>query len=130
MVWRLYPFAIVLGLVAGSGVAALVLVLGLSFFGGVDGDVITQPTGFLVATLVGSIAAPFSAGWVTARFAFGEELINTFATGAVLVALGISGYFEPPVHEVPDWLDWSSVGLALPLCVAAGLLYRGRTSAT
>ena len=129
MFWRLYPFAIVLGLVAGSGVAALVLVVGLALFGSANGDVIAEPTGFLIATSIGSVASSFAAGWITARFAFGEELVNTFVTGAILLALGISGYFEPPVLDVPDWLEVSSVGLALPLCVMAGLLYRGRTPA-
>jgi hypothetical protein len=133
MLWRLFPFAIVLGLVAGSVVSAFSWALGLLMFGGGEAEaqafLVAQP-GLLIACLAGSIASSLYAGWIAARFAFGEELINAFVTGVVLVAFGLAGSFDPPVSDLPAWVHSWSVGLALPLCVTGGLLYRGRASAS
>jgi len=130
MFWRIYPLAIILGLAAGSGLAILVSLLGLLVFSAGDADAYyAEHTGYQIIILASSTFSSFAAGWVTARFALGEELLNACATGILLLAFGFAGYLKPPVEPVPGWLNVLSFSLVLPLSVIGSLLYRGRSSA-
>ena len=131
---RLSLFAIMFGL----GASALAGVL----IGAVGGFVLTllNPSGlawlgapgsappdtaaamlFVGAVLSGSLAG----GYAAARVATGDELINAFVTGVLLLALTMMSYEEPWFHQLPLWGKSIILVLSLPLSVAGGYVHRG-----
>jgi hypothetical protein len=129
MIWRLYPFAILLGCAASSVVAVVLGVLaGFAAVGaGLDlSDIaVLQRIDVAAALLFMAIASFLTGGYVAARLAPGEEVLNAIATGAFLL---VAGYGGPQMAALPLWLRVLSIALALPSALAGGLLYRGRQS--
>ena len=130
MIWRLYPFAILLGCAASTVVTIVLGVLGgvASAVAGLDLSDVTvfARIDVAVALLFMAITSFVTGGYAAARLAPGEEVVNAIATGALLLAAGYGG---PQMAALPPWLRVSSIVLALPSALAGGLLYRGRRSA-
>jgi hypothetical protein len=130
MIWRLYPFAILVGAAASSVVAVVLGILGgvATAIAGLDfTDIaVLQRTDVAAAMLFMAIASFVAGGYVAARLAPGEEILNALATGALLA---VASYGGPQMPALPPWLRVLPIALALPSALAGGWLYRGRQSA-
>lgn len=130
LIWRLYPLAVFAGLLASTA-AAVALGAVLSFvalaagIGEIDATALRR-TDAAVAFLVLSVAAALAGGYVAARFAPGEEVVNAAAAGVALVAIGTSG--AGPI-EFPLWIDVVARILTIPSALAGGLLFLRRSDA-
>lgn len=138
MIWRIYPIAILIGLTIGTlvqllclvpGAIVLVLTAPLPPSGELASEVL-QETSAHVLVLASLVAAYLAAGYTTARFAAGEELLNAAATGVVVMALGLAAEIgKTPWDVLPAWVDWLSLAIAVPLTLAGGMLFRRRAFA-
>ena len=130
MVWRLYPISVLVGGAAASAVGVLLgflIALGAIAAGfelGSTEDL--QRIEVAAVIVIVSIASFLIAGYVTARFAPGEEIVNAAATGAVMVVAGIGSFGDPSMEAFPEALRVLLLVLALPCTWAGAFLYRAR----
>jgi hypothetical protein len=131
---RLSAFAILIGLTASSVAAILLAVLGgivLALLSPADLEWFAAPSsaspgaGVVALFLIASLCASFVAGYVAARHAVGDELVNAFAVGAAFAVLTLASYNEPVVRELPFWCTIAIAGLSLPVSLLGGYLQRG-----
>ena len=127
MIWRLYPIALLLGGFAASAVALFAAILAGFAAAAIGIDVtnfesLRRPDVAAVVLLI-SIASFAVAGYIAARFAPGEELINAIAIGALLMVIN---HMESGELPIPLWLRISSLLLAVPCALLGGYVYRGR----
>lgn len=130
MIWRLHPFAVFAGLIAGSAAAVALGLLGglVAVFAGVE-DI---PAALLAradvagAVIVLASASSFVAGYTTARFSPGEEIVNAATSGAIFLVAGAGEYAQPSVVALPSWLVVLSLALVVPCALLGGLLLRDR----
>jgi hypothetical protein len=138
MIGRLSAVAIFLGLVANTlaglligALGAVVLVLlspsDLAWFGAPQAA--PPGTGVAVLIVVGALSGALVAGYAAARIAAGDELINAFAMGILLLILTAASYEEPWLHQIPLWCTIAIVALQLPLSLLGGYLQRGAAAA-
>jgi len=131
VIWRFYPFAILVGLAVGSAVEVVGILGGMVVIGVIHPDAaaigldLLERADVRMLTLASSLASSFAAGFVAARFAPGEELVNAGATGVILV-VGMARYTQPTLDAPLTGIDMLTLALAVPLAVAGGLLVRGR----
>jgi hypothetical protein len=130
---RLSAFGILIGLAASSVAAILVMAVGgiavamlspaeFEWFGAPDS---AAPGAAVVALfLIASLCGAFVAGYVTARYAVGDEWVNALAAGAAYAVLTVASFDEPVFRELPLWFPIAITGLSLPLSLLGGYFQR------
>jgi hypothetical protein len=131
VIWRIYPMAIVAGLLIGTLIAVTGAMLAfLPFLADAPDDASME---FLlrgdvqIGLLASSIASSLAAGYFAARFAPAEELLNASATGILMLAISLAEFDADAIDSLPEWLELLSIGLVLPLVLAGALIWRART---
>jgi hypothetical protein len=134
VVSRLSAFAIFLGLAASTAAGLLTGAVGgvvLAFASPADLEWLSSPgaapvgTGAAVTVVAVVLSGSLAAGYAAARLSVGDELINAFVTGILLLILTVLSYEEPVVHQLPLWSQIAVLGLPIPLSLIGGYLQRG-----